>query len=65
MRIPTEKTATARATPTITRSSAATTALLEWTNVSTSEDYTHFSMWTASTAGTFLWSGTIVANAVV
>lgn len=35
-----------------------------WTNVSTTEDYTHFSIWTASTAGTFLWSGTITANAV-
>lgn len=35
-----------------------------WTSVSTSEDYTHYSIWTASTAGTFLWSGTITANAV-
>lgn len=44
--------------------SAATSADLSWTNVSTSEDYTHFSMWTASTNGTFLWSGTITANAL-
>jgi hypothetical protein len=43
---------------------AVTTAALEWTSVSTSEDYTHFSMWSASTAGTFLWSGTVTANAV-
>lgn len=44
--------------------SAATNAALEWTSVAGSEDFTHFSMWTASTAGTFLWSGTITANAV-
>lgn len=36
----------------------------EWLAVSTGEDYTHFSMWTASTAGTFLWSGTVTADAV-
>jgi hypothetical protein len=35
-----------------------------WTGVSGSEDYTHFSAWTASTAGTFGFSGTISANAV-
>jgi hypothetical protein len=35
-----------------------------WTAVAGSEDYTHFSIWTASVAGTFLWSGTITANAV-
>ena len=35
-----------------------------WTNVSTSEDYTHYSIWTASSGGTFLWSGTITANPV-
>ena len=39
-------------------------ATLDWTNVSTSEDWTHYSAWTASTAGTFLWSGTVTANAV-
>lgn len=41
------------------------TAAIEWTGVSTAEDYTHFSVWTASTAGTFLWSGTVTANAVL
>lgn len=41
---------------------AVTTALLTWTNVAAGEDWTHFSMWTASVAGTFLWSGTITAN---
>lgn len=40
------------------------TAALTWTNVSGSEDYTHFSTWDASTAGTFLFSGTVTANAV-
>lgn len=39
---------------------------LTWTTgeVDTSEDYTHWSSWTASTAGTFQSSGTITANAV-
>ncbi|MEU3161788.1 hypothetical protein ABZ753_30950 [Streptomyces griseoincarnatus] len=41
-----------------------TSADLVWTAVSGSEDYTHFSMWTASTGGTFGGSGTITANAV-
>lgn len=37
---------------------------LTWTNVAGSEDYTHFSLWDASTAGNCLWTGTITANAV-
>lgn len=40
------------------------TAQLQWTGVAGTEDYTHFSVWTASAAGTFLFSGTITANAV-
>lgn len=44
--------------------SMATDAALSWTSVAGSEDYTHFSAWTASTAGTFLFSGTITASAV-
>jgi hypothetical protein len=42
------------------------TAALTWTSgeVTTSEDYTHWSAWTASTAGTFLASGTVTANPV-
>lgn len=39
-------------------------AALTWTSVAGSEDYTHYSAWTASTAGSFLFSGTITANAV-
>lgn len=40
------------------------TVQLQWTGVAGTEDYTHFSVWTASSAGTFLFSGTITANAV-
>ena len=36
-----------------------------WTNVSTSEDYTHISLWDHVSAGNFMLSGTITANAVV
>jgi hypothetical protein len=32
--------------------------------VSGTEDYTHYTAWTASSAGTFLFSGTVTANAV-
>ncbi len=39
-------------------------AALTWTSVAGSEDFSHYSAWTASTAGTFLFSGTITANAV-
>lgn len=35
-----------------------------WTSVAGSEDYTHFSLWDASSNGNFLWSGTVTANAV-
>jgi hypothetical protein len=37
---------------------------ITWTTVAGSEDYTHYSVWSASTNGTFYWSGTITANAV-
>lgn len=40
------------------------TASIDWTSVSTTEDYTHFSAWDASTAGNFLFSGTVTANSV-
>lgn len=40
-------------------------AAMTWTAVAGSEDYTHFSVWSAVTAGTFLFSGTITANPVV
>jgi hypothetical protein len=38
--------------------------LVSWTNVSDTEDYTHWATFSASSAGTFYWSGTITANAV-
>lgn len=40
------------------------TDLLEWLAVAGSEDFTHISFWTASTAGTCGMTGTITANAV-
>ena len=40
-------------------------ATVEWTNVSTSETYTHWSMWDASTAGNCLWSGALSSSAAV
>lgn len=44
--------------------SIASDAALTWTSVAGTEDYTHFTAWTASTAGTFMFSGTITANSV-
>jgi hypothetical protein len=40
---------------------------LSWSagEVDTSEDYTHWTAWTASSGGTFIGSGTKIANAVV
>ena len=40
-------------------------ALLEWTNVSTSETYSHVSFWDASTAGNCLGSGALTSSKVV
>jgi hypothetical protein len=43
------------------------TSAVTWTSgeVDTSEDYTHWSLWDASTSGTFLLSGLMTANAVL
>ena len=41
------------------------TAAIEWTSVSTTETYTHVSLWTASTAGTFLGSDDLSSSAPV
>lgn len=38
-------------------------AQVQWTNIAGSQDATHYSLWDASTAGNFLGSGTITANA--
>lgn len=47
--------------------SGATTnsAAVEWTNVSTTETYTHVSLWTANAAGTFLGSDDLSSSAAV
>lgn len=44
--------------------SISNTLAMTWTSVAGSEDYTHASVWDASTAGTFVFSGTITADAV-
>jgi hypothetical protein len=41
------------------------TAAVEWTSVSNTETYTHISLWTASTAGTFLGSDDLSSSAAV
>lgn len=41
------------------------TAAIEWTNVSTTETYTHISAWTASTGGTFLGRDDLSSSAAV
>jgi hypothetical protein len=44
---------------------SSSSSALTWTSVAGSEDYTHFTVWDASTAGNFGFSGTVTANAVV
>jgi hypothetical protein len=41
------------------------TAAVAWTSVSTSETYTHASLWSASTAGTFLGSAALTQSKTV
>ena len=41
------------------------TAAVEWTNVSTTEIYTHVSLWSASTAGIFLGRDDLSSSASV
>lgn len=41
------------------------TPVAEWTNVSTTETYTHFSIWDASTAGNCLGSGALSGSAAM
>lgn len=43
--------------------SIANTVAVSWTVIAGSQDASHFSIWTASSAGTFLGSGLITANA--
>ena len=43
--------------------SIASDAAITWTNISGSQDATHFTAWDNVSAGNFLFSGTITANA--
>ena len=43
----------------------ASSAAITWTNVSTTETYTHWSLWDASTAGNCLWTGALASSAAV
>jgi hypothetical protein len=61
----TEATRKATSWATAASGSIATSATVEWTNVSTTETYTHWSMWDASTAGNCLWTGALSASAAV
>ena len=48
----------------VTAGAVANSAQVQWTNVAGTEDFTHFTVWSASSAGTFGFSGTVTANAV-
>lgn len=50
---------------TVTSGVVSNTVALTWLAIAGSQDATHFSLWTASTAGTFLFSGTITAASYV
>jgi hypothetical protein len=43
----------------------ASTATVEWLNVSTTETYSHWSLWDNSTAGNCLWTGALSTSAAV
>jgi hypothetical protein len=45
--------------------SIASSATVEWTNVASTETYTHWSLWDASTAGNALWTGALSSSAAV
>ena len=45
--------------------SMTSSATVEWTNVSTTETYSHWSLWDASTSGNCLWSGALASSAAV
>lgn len=40
-------------------------AAIEWTSVSTSETYSHISLWDASTNGNCLWTGALTSSVAV
>lgn len=45
--------------------SMASAATVTWTNVSTTETYSHWSLWDATTAGNCLWTGALGSSASV
>lgn len=45
--------------------SMASSATLSWTNVSTTETYSHWTLWDAATAGNCLWVGALSSSAAV
>lgn len=45
--------------------SIASSATVSWTSVSTTETYSHWSLWDASTAGNCLWTGALSSSASV
>lgn len=52
----------AASNPAGTKASAAT---VTWTNVTTTETYTHWSLWDASSGGNCLWTGALASSAAV
>jgi len=61
----TNATRTSAAWATAATGSIATSATITWTNVSTTETYSHWSLWDASTAGNCLWTGALSSSAAV
>lgn len=45
--------------------SIATSSAVTWTNVSTTETYSHWSLWDAATSGNCLWTGALASSAAV
>ena len=45
--------------------SLASSSTATWTNVSTTETYTHWSLWDSLTTGNCLWSGGLASSAAV
>ena len=45
--------------------SMTSSATVEWTNVSTTETYSHWSLWDSLTTGNCLWSGSLATTAAV
>jgi len=61
----TNATRTSAAWATAASGAIATSATISWTNVSTTETYSHWSLWDASTAGNCLWTGALSTSASV